>query len=91
MVEDLPSLKSSVASFASSCANKLRAQNAVAGAVTVFISSNRFREELPQYGNSMTHTFRTPTSDTLEIAGAAEKFLEKIWLPGIKYKKQESS
>ena len=87
MVDDLPSLKSSVANFASSCANKLRAQKAVAGAVTVFVMSNRFREDLPQYGNALTHTFRTPTSDTLEIAGAAEKLLEKIWLPGIRYKK----
>ena len=87
MVDDLPTLKSSVANFASCCAGKLRAQNAVAGSVTVFVTSNRFREDLPQYGNAVTHTFRTPTSDTLEIAGKAEKLLEKIWLPGIRYKK----
>ena len=46
MITDLPSLKASVATFASSCGNKLRAQKACAGSVTVFIYSNRFREDL---------------------------------------------
>ena len=87
MVSDLPSLKASVASFASSCANKLRGQNAGARSVTVFICSNRFREDLPQYGNSATYTFITPTSDTLEITSAALKLLKQIYRPGIQYKK----
>ena len=87
MVSDLPSLKASIAHFASSCANKLRGQDAVAGEMTVFIMSNRFRTDLPQYGNAATIKFNTPTSDTLEIAGLAEKLLERIWVPGIQYKK----
>jgi len=87
MVSDLPSLKASVASFASSCANKLRGQNAGARTVTVFICSNRFRDDLPQYGNSATYTFITPTSDTLEITSAALKLLKQIYRPGIQYKK----
>jgi DNA polymerase V len=87
MVSDLPSLKASVASFASSCANKLRGQNAGAHSVTVFICSNRFREDLPQYGNSAVYTFVTPTSDTIEITNAALRLLEQIYQPGIMYKK----
>ena len=81
MVSDLPSLKASVASFASSCANKLRGQNAGARSVTVFICSNRFRDDLSQYGNSATYTFITPTSDTLEITSAALKLLKQIYRP----------
>ena len=87
MVGDLASLKASVATFASSCANKLRAQNAGAKTVTVFLCSNRFREDLPQYGNSATIPFFTPTADTLEITKAALHIVDLIYKPGIQYKK----
>ncbi len=87
MVGDLASLKCSVATFASSCANKLRAQNAVAGRVTVFLMSNRFRDDLVQYSNAATHTFVVSTSDTVEITQAAMRLLEEIYRPGIMYKK----
>ena len=87
MVSDLASIKASVATFASSCANKLRGQHAGAKSVTVFMYSNRFREDLPQYGNAATYTFITPTSDTLEITQAALALAEQIYLPDILYKK----
>lgn len=87
MVSDLPSLKASVATFASNCANKLRGQHSGAKAVTVIICSNRFREELDQYGNAATAILLTPTSDTIEITDAALKILKRIYKPGIQYKK----
>ena len=86
-VEDLPSLKASVASFASSCANKLRAQQAMASSVTVFLGSNRFRDDLEQYENADTAFFITPTSDSLEITSSALQILERLYKPGIQYKK----
>ena len=87
MVSDLPSLKASVASFASSCANKLRGQQSLCQSVTVFVSSNPFRTDLPQYGNAATVLLATPTADTLEINKAAMQCLESVYLPGIMYKK----
>ena len=87
MVSDLPSLKASVASFASSCANKLRGQQSLCQSVTVFVSSNSFRTDLPQYGNAATVLLATPTSATLEINKAAMQCLESVYLPGIMYKK----
>ena len=87
MVSDLQSLKSSITSFASSSANKLRGQQSVVGSATVFICSNRFREDLPQYGNAQTEYFSVSTSDTLEITDYAIKILERIYQPGIQYKK----
>lgn len=86
MVSDLPSLRASVATFASSCANELRGQASGAKTVTVFIASNRFREDLPQYGNSATISLLVPTSDTLEITVAAIQALQSIWREGIKLK-----
>lgn len=87
MVTDLSSLKSSVATFAAGCANKLRAQQAVAGSVTVFVQSNRFRTDLPQYAQAQTAYFVVPTSDTIEITAAALKLLAQMYKPGISYKK----
>ena len=86
-VEDLASLKASVANFAFSCANKLRAQQAVASSVTVFLYSNRFRNDLEQYENADTSYFITPTSDSLEITASALRILDRLYKPGIQYKK----
>ena len=86
-VEDLASLKASVANFAFSCANKLRAQRAVASSVTVFLYSNRFRNDLEQYENADTSYFITPTSDSLEITASALRILNRLYKPGIQYKK----
>ena len=87
MVSDYDSLKSSVAVFASSCANKLRAQGGVASEVTVFVKSNRFRTDLRQYADVATFYLTTPTADTLEITDAAINILKQIYRPGILYKK----
>lgn len=87
MVTDLDSLRASVAHFASSSANKLRGQGAVCRSVSTFICSNRFREDLPQYSNIATTSLLTPTSDTNEITQAALSVLQKIYIPGIHYKK----
>ncbi len=87
MVGSLSSLKASVASFAASCANKLRGQHSAAGLVTVFVMSNRFRDDLPQYANSASVPLLVPTSDTIEITQAALCALASIWREGILYKK----
>lgn len=87
MVESLEHLKASVAFFAAGCANKLRGQGSVAGEITIFVSSNFFREDLPQYYNAASWKFPVGTADTLEITDAALKLVEEIYRPGIKYKK----
>ena len=87
MVSELSALRASVASFAGSCANKLRSQGSVCSTVIVFITSNRFREDLPQYSNSASRSFLVSTSDTLEITEAALRCLADIYVPNIMYKK----
>ena len=87
MISEFQELKASVAHFASASANKLRGQRSFCQSVTVFITSNRFREDLPQYSNILTYTLPTPTADTLEITNMAITILKNIYIPGIKYKK----
>ena len=87
MVTDYDELQASVASFAASCANKLRGQHSLTSAVTVFVSSNRFRENIPLYANEQTRMLFIPTSDTIEITQAALAVLKEIYREGICYKK----
>ena len=87
MITSIEQVKASVATFASSCANKLRGQGSVAGTVTVFLCSNFFRDDQEQYYNAGTLPFPVPTADTIEIIKMALEVVEKIFKPGIKYKK----
>ena len=87
MISSIEDLKASVASFASSCCSTLRGQDSAAGCVSVFACSNRFREDLPQYGNIATRKLPVPSSDTLEITAAAMELVEKIYRKGVLFKK----
>lgn len=87
MVTKLEDLKASIAHFAGACANKLRGQASLCRSITVFIATNRFREDLPQYNNILTHTLPIATADTLEITHTAIMILQELYRPGIYYKK----
>lgn len=87
MITTIEQVKASVATFAASCANKLRGQGSSARVVTVFLCSNFFREDLEQYFNAGSYKFEVPTADTLEITNAAMQIVDEIYKPGIKYKK----
>ena len=87
MITTIEQVKASVATFAASCANKLRGQGSSARVVTVFLCSNFFREDLEQYFNAGTYKFEVPTADTLEITNAAMQIVDEIYKPGVKYKK----
>lgn len=87
MISAKDELKASVASFAASCCSTLRGQDSAAGCVSVFAFSNFFREDLPQYGNIASQKLAVPSADTLEITAAAMELVERIYRPGILFKK----
>ena len=87
MVTNPAALREAVAHFASSAANKLRGQQAVTKSVSVFIGSNPFRGDLPQYHNGATFPLRVATADTLEIVKVALGLLDVIYRPYISYKR----
>ena len=84
---DLATLNTHVSNYAARCAEKLRMQNTVAAVVGVFINTNYFREELPQYWNFAEERLLTPSNSTITIVKAAKSALGKIYRQGIQYKK----
>lgn len=86
-VYDLPSLKSAVLAYVSRAAEKLRRQGSTTHAINVFVTTNVFKPELPQYTNSLTVKLPTWTDDTLTLAKFAGRSVELLFRPGYEYKK----
>lgn len=87
MIDNIEQMDEAVSTFASTCAKKLREQNGYAVSLLVFILTNRFRQDLPQYWESVSITLPVPTDDTLEIVHYALSGLRKIFRTGYQYKK----
>lgn len=87
MVTDLPPLKDALSTFVANACAKLRAQDSHASIIQVFLQTNRFREELPQYMPSMAVPLTYPTNDSLEVNRWAAYLCERIYKPGYQYKK----
>lgn len=86
-ITEFDSLAPIVADFAAHCAAKLRDEGSAARSVTVFIRTDAFRPDLPQYRNAATECLFVATSDLRELADAAERALRSIFRPGYGYKK----
>jgi DNA polymerase V len=80
-------MKERIHFFTARASEKLRKGGLVASSLSVFVRGNRFRPELPQYSNSVTVSLDGSTSDTGTILNAALYGLNKIYRPGIPYKK----
>ncbi|MBR5656283.1 MAG: Y-family DNA polymerase [Prevotella sp.] len=87
MITDFADLRTHVANYAARCAEKLRQQDTVASVVGVFINTNQFREDLPQYWNFQEKRLITPSNSTITIVQAATEVLESIYTQGYRYKK----
>ena len=87
MVTDLDTLRTHVANYAARCAEKLRKQETVASIIGVFLHTNLFREDLPQYWNFQEKRLTVPTNSTIDIVKAAHEVLENIYIKGYHYKK----
>ncbi len=76
-----------LSTFVGMAAEKLRKQRSAAQEATLFIMSNRHRQDLPQHNQSRLITFITPTDDTLIIGKAVAEALRDMQRLGIGYKK----
>ena len=86
-VTELADLADAIAHFISNASSKLRAQKSVAGLLQVFIITDRFRPERPQYSPTISIPLTTPSSDSLVLNRFAALGLEQIFRHGYEYKK----
>ncbi len=68
-------------------AEKLRAQQSVAAAVYVFVQTNPFRADDPQYSRGVVVPLADVSDDSRELTRAALLGLQQIFKPGYAYKK----
>ena len=87
MITDLDGLRTHVSNYAARCAEKLRRQGTVASIVGVFLNTNTFRDDLPQYWNFQEMRLLTPSSSTVTIVKTANELLQKLYRQGYHYKK----
>lgn len=86
-LEDRRQLREAVAVFAGRAAEKLRQGGLVAGALTVFVDTNRLNPRQRQHHDAVTVCLAVPTGHGGAIAKAAARGLEGIFRPGYRYKK----
>lgn len=87
MIEDFSIIKEAAATYTCMAAAKLRKQKSHAKALMVFLETNRFRNDLPQNNQHTVITMPVATNSSLEILHYVSKALERIYIPGYKYKK----
>ena len=86
-ISDFNLLKERIATYALSCAEKLRKQGSSCNVILIFVSSNFHRKDLLQYRKSILVTLPYPTNTDFEIGIQAKKGIETIFKKGIQYKR----
>jgi len=86
-VTELPVLKDALSLFVANACAKLRKQNSQAALIQVFLQTNRFRKDQPQYMPCLAVPLPRPTHDTLEVNRWADALCERMYKPDYTYKK----
>ena len=89
-IQDIDTLRAAVSTYTARAAEKLRAQDSVAGSLQVFIQTNPFREKggaAAQYQRGTTIPLPDPTADTMLLVQWALRGLDRIFRPGFDYRK----
>jgi len=86
-VYQLPDLETAVATYIGRAAEKLRSEDGLAGALTVYIRTNPFSEREPQYQKTLTVPLPEATADTRVLVLWGLRVLKNIFRPGYAYQK----
>lgn len=86
-VYELEPLQEAVASYVAIAAQKLRRQGSLAALLQVYIRTNPFKDNTPQYQQGLTIPLPEPTDDTLRLIRIAHWGLKKVYRPGFAYHK----
>jgi DNA polymerase V len=86
-ITELAVVQDALSVFVANATAKLRAQSGQAALVQVFLQTNRFKPEEPQYNPSMAVPLPQPTNDSLVINRWVQHVAGLLWRDGYNYKK----
>ena len=86
-ITELAVVQDALSVFVANATAKLRAQGGQAALVQVFLQTNRFKPQEPQYNPSMAVPLPQPTNDSLAINRWVQHVAGLLWCEGYKYKK----
>ena len=86
-ITELAVVQDALSVFVANATAKLRAQSGQAALVQVFLQTNRFKPEEPQYNPSMAVPLPQPTNDSLVINRWVQHVAGQLWRDGYNYKK----
>ena len=84
---DYEMLAQAISSHCARAYEKMRQQQLVTQHLSIFIQSNRFRADLPQYNNAIDFRLVHATDDLRYLTRVAKFCLKKIYKKGIHYQK----
>ncbi|PHR46489.1 MAG: SOS mutagenesis and repair protein UmuC [Fluviicola sp.] len=84
---DFANVQERVSTFASTCAEKLRRQGSCCNAIMVFVHTNGYRNDQPQYSKNIVVQTDYPTNSSIDIIKYAVIGLKAIFKEGYAYKK----
>jgi DNA polymerase V len=84
---DLGSVSEAVATFAARVGEKLRREGNCARLMHVFLVTNKFRKDQPQYFGSNVLELPVASQSTPELVSVALRGLRLLWREGYRYKK----
>nr|WP_315031997.1 DUF4113 domain-containing protein [uncultured Chryseobacterium sp.] len=76
-----------VETFGMYCSERLRKQNTCCKIITVFVQTNRFRKDLPEYKNAVSRVLSNPTNSSILIGRVVNELFEDIYKEGFHYKR----
>jgi DNA polymerase V len=84
---ELHDMEEALSSYVMTAVQRMRGEGSLAQGIQVFLATNSFKENTPQYHNSITGPLPEPTDDLLAITSAALGLLRRIYRKGYAYKK----
>ena len=87
LLTDFEEVAEALAHYTARACEKLRHQGSRAQGIHVFLRTNRFKYNEEYYSKGITYSFAHSSNDTRHIISQAKKCLQRIFRPGLKYKK----
>lgn len=86
-LSEFDDVSSAVAALTNIAGRKIRERSLCAVSLSVFLHTDGFRPDLPQYHNSAHRTLQEPTADTMTLTAVATDALRSVFKQGFAYKK----